>query len=130
MKMPDISDLIGVRFLDHGRDKRGFDCYGLAIEVSRRWGHELKDLWYERADSDTFADNAEDMIKAMSDKVEGTDEQAPGNLVIFLEFGRMVHIGVIIEEDMFIHCDRYGVRIIRLSDYYRKVWKVYRWKSV
>lgn len=126
--MPDFSDLIGVRFRNHGRSvSEGFDCYGLAIEVSRRYGHELIDLWYKLSDSDTFAINAGGMIARMSDRVERTDGQEQGNLVVFFEGGRMVHIGVLVDEDRMIHCDRYGVRIVSLSGYYRKKWEIYRW---
>ena len=128
MKMPDINDLIGVRFLDHGRSKEhGFDCYGLAIEVSHRYGHELPDLWYKRADASTFNNNANDVLSELSNCLVLTDEQKSGNLVIFLENKHMGHIGVILEEDIFIHCDKYGVQIIRLSEYYRQNWKMYSW---
>ena len=126
--LPDLSDVIGVRFIDHGRSiKSGFDCYGLAIEVSRRFGHELPDLWYRRSDASTFNNNAENVLKELSDSLAQTNEQEAGNLVIFLDGRRMVHIGVILEEDVFIHCDIYGVRIVRLSEYYRRNWKIYRW---
>lgn len=130
MPMPDINDLIGVRFLDHGRDKEhGFDCYGLAIEVSRRYGHILPDLWYEHGDAPTFNKHAGDVIKELSGSVEHTDQQDEGNIVIFFDGNRMVHIGVILEDDMFIHCDKYGVRIQRLSEYYRRKWALYKWKD-
>ena len=126
--MPDLSDLIGVRFYTHGRSvSTGFDCYGLAIEVSRRFGHELKDLWYRSSDADTFAGNAGGMIERMAGMTERTDSCEPGNLVVFMQDGRMVHIGVMVGDDMFIHCDRHGVRIMRLSEYYREG-ILYRWK--
>lgn len=126
--MVDVVDLIGVRFCDHGRSiATGFDCYGLAIEVSRRLGYTLPDLWYKESNDETFDSNAEGIIKSLSDKVSLTKEQKLGNLVIFLECGRMVHIGVILDEDRFIHCDIRGVRVLKLSEYYRKNWKVYKW---
>ena len=86
-----IDDLIGVRFKNHGRSvEEGFDCYGLAIEVSKRLGHNLRDLWYERADEETFAANVEDVCKSMCDLVEETNEQELGNLILFAdEAGRM-----------------------------------------
>ena len=44
-------DLLGVRFKVHGRNKKeGFDCYGLAIEVLRRNGIILKDVFYDNLD--------------------------------------------------------------------------------
>jgi len=131
MKMPELNvdDLIGVRFKNHGRSiEEGFDCYGLAIEVSKRLGHELCDLWYETADEDTFAANVDDVCSKMSSFVEETDEQQLGNLILFAdEAGRMVHIGVFLEKGMFIHADNGRIRISRLDNYHRRKWKVYKW---
>ena len=126
-----IDDLIGVRFKNHGRSKdEGFDCYGLAIEVSKRLGHELVDLWYERADPDTFSENVDDVYAQMAEMVEETDEQKLGNLILFSDdMGRMVHIGVIIDEGLFIHADVSRVHITRLDGYFRTKWKVYKWRQ-
>lgn len=126
--MINISDLIGVRFKTHGRNsKEGFDCYGLAIEVSKRFGHTLEDLWYQKSDNNTFSNNADCMLQKMKDSLKITEKQHEGDLVIFEEAGKMVHIGVILEENVFIHCDKYGSRIELLNEYYRKQWKVYEW---
>lgn len=127
--MIDISDLLGAKFRTHGRSPAdGFDCYGLAIEVSRRFGHELKDLWYERSTEETFAKNADPVIREMSSLVEETDRQEAGNLIIFFDDGgKMCHIGVLLGENMFIHADENRVHIARLDGYFRKKWRIYRW---
>lgn len=124
-----ISDLIGVRFTNHGRSiEEGFDCYGLAIEVSKRIGHTLKDLWYEKSCAETFNANANEMIAA--NDVEETKELKLGNLIVFFNTkGDMVHIGVILDDELFIHSDVGGVRVTRLEDYYRRKWKVYKWQQ-
>lgn len=126
-----IDDLIGVRFTNHGRSiEEGFDCYGLAIEVSKRLGHNLEDLWYEKSCPETFNDNASDMVSKMSSLTEETDEQELGNLILFSDGnGNMVHIGVFLEEGRFIHADIGGVRVTELDGYYRKKWKVYKWQQ-
>ena len=126
-----VDDLIGVRFVTHGRSiSEGFDCYGLAIEVSRRLGHKLDDLWYKKSDAETFSMNAEKQIELLSGKVELTDEQSLGNLIVFSDSkGRMVHIGVILDEGRFIHAEIGGVRVTELEYYYRKEWKVYKWRQ-
>lgn len=128
--MLNIDDLLGVRFVNHGRSvSEGFDCYGLAIEVSRRLGHELTDLWYKRACPETFSKNAGKQIERLSDRVEETDGQELGDLIVFSDGrGNMVHIGVILEEGVFIHADVGGVRVTELDGYYRTEWKVYRWR--
>ena len=127
--MNDISDLIGLPFCTHGRsNKTGYDCYGLAIEVSKRFGHTLPDLWYNSSTSKTFTDKCDEVIKRLQKKVAVTADMTPGNLVCFFENGNMVHIGVILGIDKFIHCDKLGVRILTLSDYYRKQWRIYKWQ--
>jgi cell wall-associated NlpC family hydrolase len=72
----------------------------------------------------------DDICKKMGDQVEETDEQSLGNLILFGdEKGRMVHIGVILEKGMFIHAEYKGVNVTRIEDYYRKEWKVYKWRQ-
>lgn len=127
-----IDDLLGVRFKNHGRSiEEGFDCYGLAIEVSKRLGHTLIDLWYKKSDEETFAMNVDSICKKMCEEIEETDEQELGNLILFADNeGRMVHIGVILEEDLFIHTvPNGGVMVTRIDSYHRKQWKVYRWRQ-
>ena len=130
MKMLKVNDLIGVKFVNHGRSvEQGFDCYGLAIEVSKRLGHELPDLWYEKSSPETFAKNVDDIINKMGETVKKTDTQMLGNLIIFSDsFGNMVHIGVLLEEGFFIHSDIGGVKVSNLETYYRKIWEVYEWQ--
>ena len=49
--MIDIADLIGVPFVEFGRDiKNVLHCYGLAIEVERRLGKTLKVVALEKFD--------------------------------------------------------------------------------
>lgn len=127
--MIDVSDLIGAKFRTHGRSTaEGFDCYGLAIEVSRRFGHELKDFWYERSTEETFARNAGSVIAEMGSLVEPTAEREAGSLIIFFDCGgNMCHIGVLLGDDRFIHADETRVHISRLDSYFRKKWRIYRW---
>ena len=127
--MLDISDLLGCRFVNHGRSKsEGFDCYGLAIEVSKRLGHELPDIWYETSSSKTFTSKADEVFEVMEGKIEETDEQTLGNLIVFFDGnGCMVHIGVFLKPRLFIHADGTSVRVENLDYYYRKQWKVYKW---
>ena len=125
-----VDDLIGVRFTSHGRSvSEGFDCYGLAIEVSRRLGRNMQDIWYERAGPDTFSKNYEPALN-LNKQLRQTDKLEYGNYIIFADSkGNMVHIGVLLDDDSFIHADVGGVRVTRLEDYYRKNWKVYKWQQ-
>ena len=127
--MLSIDDLLGVRFKSHGRSiEEGFDCYGLAIEVSRRLGHKLDDLWYEKSCPETFAEKSAGVLEKLSDRIKETDKLELGNLVVFFDGnGNMVHIGVILDEDRFIHSDSGGVKVMNIHTYYRKDRKVYEW---
>lgn len=127
--MLDIKDLLGVRFTSHGRSiNEGFDCYGLAIEVSKRLGHNLKDLWYEKACPETFTKNADEGLGI--NNIFETNNLELGNLIVFSDDkGNMIHIGVMLDDECFIHADIGGVRVTRLEDYYRKNWKVYTWQQ-
>lgn len=129
MKIPNITDLLGVRFVDHGRSiSEGFDCYGLAIEVSKRFGHTLTDVWYEKGSADSFYKNAPAVLESLGNKVEPTTERTGGNLIVFFDgVGRMIHIGVILDDNHFIHCELGGVRVMRIDQYRRNKWRIYKW---
>ena len=43
-----VKDLIGIPYKDHGRDFSGMDCYGIAIEVLKRFGKNLPDVFYDK----------------------------------------------------------------------------------
>lgn len=44
LELFDLSDLIGKPFKYGGRGPSEYDCYGLAIEIYSRKGHELPDI--------------------------------------------------------------------------------------
>lgn len=46
--MIDYTDLIGTPFVNKGRDKiKGLDCYGLCIEVYKRYGIDIPEYYKE-----------------------------------------------------------------------------------
>lgn len=125
-----IDDLLGIPFKIHGRDKNGFDCYGLVIEVSKRFGHQMVDMFYEYEKTNNVKkldDNTHNII--WGNHLVKTDVPETSDILLFFDNkGRTTHIGVYLSDDNFIHCDGNGVHVSKLSSYYRK-WSVYKWQS-
>lgn len=106
--MIEISDLLGIPYVDHGRTSKGYDCYGLAIEVARRFGYKLNDVVYENHDVELS-----DLHKPTLN-ITQIDKPKQGAL-IEMEFNNALHIGVCLNEKEFIHSTKNGVRINRIG---------------
>lgn len=112
MEMLNFTDLIGVPYKDNGRSiEEGFDCYGLAIEVERRLGNELVDVVY----SDHALQLVEEHLPTLN--VVKTDKIETG-VLLQMTFFEELHIGVAIDEKIFIHATiNQGVRISPIKCY-------------
>lgn len=104
ISMIQINDLLGTPYRDHGRDKSGYDCYGLAIEVARRMGYKLDDVFYENHDLTLSNEYAPTL------NVTPIDKPREGAL-IEMEYGDELHIGVCLNALEFIHMTRAGCRV-------------------
>ncbi len=108
--MIDVADLIGVPFVEFGRDiKNGLDCYGLAIEVEKRLGKTLKDVVLEKFDRA----KVERTAPTLNVKKLRLDEISEG---VILEFyglhDKRLHVAVALDKNTFIHAtENQGVRI-------------------
>ena len=108
-----MNDLIGVPFIDGGRDKAvGLDCWGLATEVFRRYGMELPD--YKVCCEDMAMINATiDTQRARWHRVEPPNLPVP--CLVVIKFNTPIfcnHTGVYIGNDKFIHTrQKIGVNI-------------------
>lgn len=101
-------DLLNVPYKPHGRSKEeGFDCYGIAVEMCRRAGTPLRDL-YNIAELST--DSVSDYISG-GVNIRRTDKPKIGGLAEFSRHGHL-HVGYIVERGKVIHAttDK-GVRI-------------------
>lgn len=120
----DYSDLIGTRFKIHGRSKEeGFDCYGLAIEVLRRNGIKMIDVFYDTLDN---RKEVHDIIHNIipNQKIDKAEE----NCIIEIDVrGEPLHIGVYIGNGKFIHTtSRKNVVIEPLRLYKNKIVGYYK----
>ena len=124
--MIDIADLIGVPFVEFGRDvKNGLDCYGLAIEVEKRLGKTLKDVVLEKFDRA----KVEKTAPTLHVKKLRLDQISEG---VILEFyglqDKRLHVAVALDKNIFIHAtENQGVRISSFasSKSYLKLANVY-----
>lgn len=119
MRMVNFNDLIGVPFVNRGRNRFGYDCYGLVKEVYRRYGHEIPeyDLQYNYDDMCRVDELISGNVKNYPWK-EISEPQVP--CLIAMRFGSPVgvvnHTAVYIGGGRFIHCrERVGVCIDRIS---------------
>lgn len=121
-----IDDLLGIPYKIHGRDRKGYDCYGLVIEVEKRFGRDLVDFYTEYNKAGNYS-SIKELIKGS--KLIKTFNPVMGDLLLFSDSkGRTAHIGVYLQNDDFIHCDCYGVRISELRTYFRNC-EAYTWQD-
>lgn len=119
----DVNDLLGKPYKAHARGPDAYDCYGLVIEVERRLGHTMPDLYKKLSEGDPHdIDYSAEMTG-----LEKTDVPSFGDVIVFFKKGRIYHTGVYLKNDDFIHCNKQGVHIMKLSDCEEKR-EVYRWK--
>ena len=122
--MIDYDDLIGIPFINGGRDRnKGFDCYGLVMEVYRRCGIALPEY---TADWDD-----EEKINSIVQREAGTTAwhrvkaPLPVPCLVALRMGTppgiVNHTGVYIGHGKFIHTRaKIGVCVSRI---YSPAWR-------
>ena len=121
----DLSDLIGKPYKSHGRGPDAYDCYGLDMEVAKRLGHKVPDLFKELKKGDP----RDSEYVAASEGLIKTDTPKFGDIVVFLNRrGRIYHCGIVLNQGDFIHCDEDGVNIKKLYLYPKKG-EYYTWQK-
>lgn len=124
--MIDYSDLIGIPFVTGGRDKNGLDCYGLAMEVFRRYGIKIpeynEDFYNMERVSDLIRGEA---VKTWTRVPDGEEPPVPS--LVTVRFGvpepYINHVGVYIGGGRFIHTrEKIGVNVASIhSPAWRRV---------
>lgn len=92
-------DLLNIPFKKFGRDKNGFDCYGVVMECCKRAGTPLRDLYNDIVDLP--ADKVNDYINGGLN-VRQIDEAKIGAIVYSIYHGN-THVGYIVERGKVLH---------------------------
>ena len=92
-------DLLNIPFKKFGRDKSGFDCYGVVMECCKRAGTPLKDLYGDIVDLP--ADKVNNYINGGLN-VRKISKARKGALVYSIYHGN-AHVGYLVERDKVLH---------------------------
>ena len=112
--MIEVNDLIGAPYKDHGRDMSGYDCYGLCIEVARRAGYRLDDVYYE----DHHVRLSNQYAPTLNvHRIQEPKEGALLEMETHTEGRTELHLGVCLNETEFIHMTRLGCRVNRIGTF-------------
>lgn len=132
-----ISKILGMPFKAHGRGYDGADCWGvLYLGYRDVLGREMPSYVDEYVDAgDTEASRRVIQDKILSEKHKWDRVEKPQAMdVAFFKLGNTgTHLGLMIDEKSFIHCEkRIGTVIERLdsASWKSRVEGVYRLKNV
>lgn len=117
------NDYISIPFLEHGRDRKGCDCWGLArVIYDELLGIKLPTLidYKNTKDSHAIAELYEKEHKEWEEIPLGQEKEF--DIVVFKILGLPTHIGIVINKGMMLHCE-YGIGT-HVSEYTKELqWK-------
>ena len=122
------NDLIGVPFVDGGRDMNGLDCWGLVKLCFMRQGIQLKDYAISARDLAAISHKMEEVSYEWQ-KIESPE---PGCLVAIRTSNEMWanHAGVCIDTERFIHAYAFtDVAVARIRRWKSHIAGFYRYKG-
>ena len=93
--LPDLSDLIGIPYLPHGRDERGIDCFGLIWLIAFRMDKPIPDVPYQGFDP-------AHMKLADQMKIHKIEKCETGCVIEMLKDERL-HLGFAVDNERMIH---------------------------
>jgi cell wall-associated NlpC family hydrolase len=129
--LPDLSGLIGIPFLDQGRDPAvGLDCWGMFMEVQRRFGNHVPDFRIPCKATPQIGE----IVSSELGKWERIEEPEAGCAVLMAISPEMPdvvqHFGVYIGNGKFLHTlEKTGAIVSRVGDAFwsKKIRGFYRW---
>ena len=115
---------ITIPFVEHGRERKGCDCWGLArVIYKEQLGIDLPTLldYKDTHDSHNIADLYENEHKEWEEIPLGQEKEF--DILVFKILGLPTHIGVVINKGMMIHCE-YGIGT-HITEYTRE----FQWRK-
>lgn len=105
-------DLLNIPFKKFGRDKNGYDCYGVVMECCKRAGTPLRDLYGDIVDLP--ADSVNDYIIGGLNVREISAPKVGG--LVYSIYKSNIHVGYIVSRGCVLHAtiDK-GVKISPLA---------------
>lgn len=96
-----VADYIGLPFRDHGRDRRGLDCWGLVrLVLAEQFGVSLIDFDYA---STRDSDGIPAAIEAARPEWSVVGDPQLGDVMVFNIGGQPMHVGLVIETGLMLH---------------------------
>lgn len=116
-------DLRALPFAYGGRYPVALDCFGLLLEIYRRNGIMLPDVF--RADAERWGREGDGDIEGLIDRLfnlhkewQRVEKPKEGSVLSFSRFGKAPdHVGIALDHRYFVHCaSKIGVAVSRIRD--------------
>ena len=127
----DLSDLVGIPFVDRGRSKEGADCWGLFRLAMERFGIEVPEV---NVSAYSSREICEEMMRQIPRLWERVEVPLPGDAVVMRHDANLPdteqHFGVYVGGGRFIHSlEKTGSIIVRVDHplWKNKIAGYYRW---
>lgn len=118
-----LNDLIGVPFKTHGRDKKGMDCYGLVIEITKRLGVTFPDAFYDNITHESRNNTYNFLLEKMP--IEKIDKPEKYCIIFMFIENRCTHVGIYLGNGKFIHTTELSGVCIQSLHRYSRIEKTY-----
>lgn len=122
---------LGLEYEDFGRGPDKYDCLGLLIQIYKDHGIDIPDYAYKSPKDITHNQFIFDSQWETGDW-EKVDNPKIGDVVMFKVAGHVVHIGIMVDQNSFIHAhESCGVAIDDINSirWKNRLYGFYRHKS-
>ena len=123
-----INDLLGKPYKLNGRGPAYYDCFGLVIEVEKRLGHHIKDVYAECKKGEKSKSRDVD-FSSQQIGVKKVATPSFGDIVAFFDTKeRINHVGIFLKDNDVLHCNNDGVHISKIESFTKKK-EFYTWQK-